>query len=541
MFRLHNLSIRNKVLLIALIGGCGLLLNIYLTHIVVKENTARLQKIKDVHYPTIERTDTSIIQLDNIKKSFSEAISAGENIFIKNSLPEKNRFHKSLDSIAEISPDKSAIIQKIKSDFDKYYNANKLLAEGIISGSLQSIALQPAVHTTNTSLNTLEKSLLGFRDKNLHEFSYSIDKTDLTAQDSLDIGIIISIVVGWMLLFSTLAVTTTITDSFNKVIESLTNIATGNNKQKTSTQNDLTDGPEELIRLRNALVDVTNKFQKTENEVIDLNHSLQNKVDLATTQLRSINRELEIAVNSANQANQAKSNFLASMSHELRTPMNAIIGYGELIEEEAENKDYSNLESDIQKIQFSSRHLLDLINDILDLSKIEAGKMELIPEFFSLTQLVEDVSSTITPLVSNRNNTYTMNIQTESDEMFGDLTKLRQILLNLLSNSCKFSKNNEIKLSITSHDRRNEEYLHFEVSDSGIGIPANKTETLFESFSQVDPTKTRKFGGTGLGLAISRHYCEMMGGSIEVESTENVGSTFIVKLPVRYIEEDEVA
>ena len=292
--------------------------------------------------------------------------------------------------------------------------------------------------------------------------------------------------------------------------------------------------PIELIHVRDALSSVTKRFLEKENEILELNQSLQDKVENATSQLQLVNKQLEDAVTIANGANLAKSTFLANMSHELRTPMNAIIGYGEMLEEDIKNQEYSNLIPDIQKVRTASKHLLSLISDILDLSKIEAGKMKFTPVPFNLIQLTEEIEATIKPLILDGNNKYIVDIQTNSDEMFTDLVKLKQILLNLLSNACKFTKEGEIKLVISSHHENQTEYLQFEVSDTGIGVPADKIVTLFDSFTQVDSTTTKKFGGTGLGLAISKRYAETMGGDIQAESKEDIGSKFIVTIPLRF-------
>jgi signal transduction histidine kinase len=281
--------------------------------------------------------------------------------------------------------------------------------------------------------------------------------------------------------------------------------------------------PEELLRVKKALDSVTKRFVETEKEVLNLNLSLQDKVDDATSQLLSVNKKLEEAV--------------INMSHELRTPMNAIIGYGELIEEDIKKQEYQNMVSDIEKVRIASNHLLSLISDILDLSKIEAGKMNFTPVPFNLVQLTDEIEATIKPLAMNENNTYTVDIQTNSTEMFTDLTKLKQILLNLISNACKFTKEGEIKLTITSHHKNRVEYIQFEVSDTGIGIPDDKIATLFDSFTQVDSTTTKKFGGTGLGLAISRRYAQTMGGDIQAESKKNIGSKFILTMPLRFADE----
>ena len=534
MFQSNNLSIRFKIIFISLIGGFGLILNILYTHVVVKNNSFRLNEITNIYFPIIQNADACITHLDKIKKAFSESISAGELIFIKEARASQNAIYRYLDNISTTSPDNSNTVYKLRNEFDTYYTSNKELAEGIISGKLNSIYLKNAVTKNKVSMEIFEQSLLHFRNTNSKIFLSLISSTDAEAKKSLDVGIIIFIIVGLSLIFSTLTVIKTLNRSFSDIIGSLKNMALGEVKNYSIKKSRGTDGtPIELIRVKEALDSVTSRFIETENEVLHLNASLQEKVDDATSQLQSVNKKLNEAVISANEASQAKSAFLANMSHELRTPMNAIIGYGELIEEDINNKEYENMTDDIRSVRTASNHLLSLISDILDLSKIEAGKMEFKPVPFNLVQLTDDIEATVKPLAMNGNNTYTVDIQTKSMEMFTDLTKLKQILLNLLSNACKFTSNGEIKLIIKSYYETHAEYLHFEVCDTGIGIPAKNIATLFDSFTQVDSTTTKKFGGTGLGLAISRRYAQSMGGDIQAESSENNGSKFVVIMPLR--------
>jgi PAS domain S-box-containing protein len=239
------------------------------------------------------------------------------------------------------------------------------------------------------------------------------------------------------------------------------------------------------------------------------------------------------AKESAEAASRAKSQFLANMSHELRTPLNAIIGYSEMLQEEAEESDYGDLVPDLQKIHGAGKHLLNLINDILDISKIEAGKMDLYLETFSLPMLLGEVESTLQPLVQKNHNRLQVTWAEGLDTMYADLTKVRQILLNLLSNAAKFTENGVVKLTVDrASDAIDDPSLIFRVSDTGIGMTPEQTAQLFQPFTQADASTTRKYGGTGLGLAISRHFCHMMGGDIQVTSNLGQGSTFTVQLPL---------
>ena len=238
--------------------------------------------------------------------------------------------------------------------------------------------------------------------------------------------------------------------------------------------------------------------------------------------------ELLSARQVAEAANSAKSQFLANMSHELRTPLNAIIGYSEMLEEDAVDRGHADYVPDLQKIRAAGRHLLALINDVLDLSKIEAGKLELYLETFDLSTAIADVATTVEPLVARRNNTLAVRCASDLGAIRSDLTRVRQVLLNLLSNASKFTEHGRITLEA----ERSGSGVVLRVSDTGIGMTPEQMGKLFEPFAQADTTTSRKYGGTGLGLAITRRFCELMGGDVSVQSDMGRGSTFTVRLPV---------
>lgn len=233
----------------------------------------------------------------------------------------------------------------------------------------------------------------------------------------------------------------------------------------------------------------------------------------------------------AESANRAKSTFLANMSHELRTPLNAIIGYSEMLVEDAQDFGYDDFVPDLLKIRASGGHLLDLINNVLDISKIEAGRMELYLEEYDVADMLRDVIATVEPIIQASDNQFDPVLQEPLGRQLADVTKVRQILLNLLSNAAKFTENGVVTLEARREQDERGDLIILTVRDTGIGMSSEQVVQVFEPFQQADASTTRRYGGTGLGLTISRTFCQMMGGDITLDSTPGEGTTFVVTLP----------
>ncbi|MFC1811065.1 response regulator [Thermodesulfobacteriota bacterium] len=280
---------------------------------------------------------------------------------------------------------------------------------------------------------------------------------------------------------------------------------------------------EQFVKMEEILQQLEEKV-KTEME---LKGQLAEKLQEATI------RELELAEAraAAEAANEAKSTFLANMSHELRTPLNAIIGYSELLMEDAEDLGQEDFIPDLERVNTAGKHLLELISDVLDLSKIEAGKVELYLEVFNVASMIEDVANTIRPLVVKNENTLKVLCEDDIGSLHADMTKVRQSLFNLISNACKFTEHGTITLKANRGSLGEKDWITLVVSDTGIGMTEAQMGKIFQAFSQAEASTSGKYGGTGLGLAISKKFCHMMGGDIFVESKVGKGTTFTIRLP----------
>lgn len=269
------------------------------------------------------------------------------------------------------------------------------------------------------------------------------------------------------------------------------------------------------------------KVQERTAKLLAANKLLEQEV----TERKKIETQLSHAKEVAEDANRAKSYFLANMSHELRTPLNAIIGYSEMLEEFAGDVSQEDFIPDLRRIRAAGKHLLDLINGVLDLSKIEAGKMTVFLESFELKAFLDEVVDTVQPLLEKKANVFQVEYFCLPDKIHTDRTKLRQMLLNLISNANKFSEQSVILLQVSCDPRRGGEEISFCVTDDGIGITEEQKSRLFQPFTQADASTTRRFGGTGLGLTITKQFAEMLGGGIRVSSEFGYGSTFSLRLP----------
>ena len=330
---------------------------------------------------------------------------------------------------------------------------------------------------------------------------------------------IVSILATWLLLVW-------VTRPLSNLSQAVEEIGKGNMDIHIKRQSE-----DEIGDLAASFADMVRQLLSRETALRELNENLEKRVEERTIELKSLQLGMEQARDAADDANQAKSAFLANMSHELRTPMNAILGYSEMLMEEAEDLQQEDLIPDLKKIHQSGTHLLALINDVLDLSKIESGKIEAFAEQIDLDILIDEVCATTHPLLEKNKNSLAIERDKDIGVACQDIIKLRQTLFNLLSNAAKFTHEGTITLYIDRIQQSGEDWLSFAVNDTGIGIAPDKLEHVFEEFIQADDSTTRDYGGTGLGLAISKRFCKLLGGDLSVQSELGEGSTFTILIP----------
>jgi len=265
----------------------------------------------------------------------------------------------------------------------------------------------------------------------------------------------------------------------------------------------------------------------------DITNAMAIGLNMMGEELSHTMTQLVGARDAALAASRSKSAFLANMSHELRTPLNAIIGYAEMIREDLVASGQEALTRDVDRVMFAARHLVLVIQDVLDLSRIEAGRLDIHPEAVDLRVLIQELQATLQPSVAAAGNRLAARVELPHPILWTDPLRLQQVLLNLLGNANKFTQQGDIVLAARELHERGAGWIVFEIIDTGIGIPADKLDAVFEAFTQADNETTRRFGGTGLGLTISRRLCEMLEGMITVTSAPGVGSTFTVRLPLR--------
>jgi signal transduction histidine kinase/DNA-binding response OmpR family regulator len=461
---------------------------------------AGLQVLTGVNERTVEliRSERKIaayrqVQHDTTSQLYrvTSALLANDDRSLDSALRQLNQFGYDLERLQFVAKDEGELLGRVKQDYDRFVAVVNKVVELIRHGNVaearevQLKETQPLANSlerlTNQLVNKAEADMVAGIDAS--ESAYRTAKLDviLFAIGSIVFALLLGRTISWSLI-----------GPINEIDARLSRIAEGDFTQRVAVPNH-----DEL-------------------------GALAANVNRTCEQLGALYQQLEAA-------SQHKSAFLANMSHELRTPLNAVIGYSEMLQEMAEDEGFDQFVPDLAKIRDAGRHLLNLINDILDLSKIEAGKMDLYLEEVDLKALVEEVRSIVAPLATSSGNRFEIVYPDDLGTFYTDRTKLKQSLLNLLGNASKFTQRGRVALEL----RAGAEELSFIVSDTGIGMTEEQLGRLFQAFSQADASTTRRYGGTGLGLAITKHFCEMLGGRIAVESEPGRGSIFTITLPTR--------
>lgn len=367
----------------------------------------------------------------------------------------------------------------------------------------------------------LETDLLEITEQRLGFAVVTFSKQNLS-QFNRDLFIIISIT-GFLAIIGLPLIIRSVIRRLFRPLDELIHVMTYN-QDRREHRSAVIQGAREFQQLSLSFNAMISTLENQEEELRSHRDQLEAEVNIRT-------KELVVARDAAMTSNRYKSEFLANVTHELRSPIQSIIGYVELVKEEAENEGLVDIQSDLEKVTRNAERLFALINSVLDLSKIEAGRMDLKHESVSIFHLIEDLVDATAPLVPRHNNTFSKTFLCEDVNVVIDKEKVLQILINLVSNACKFTQNGEIKLTVDMSGTSAGKKLIFTVSDTGIGIAADKLDIIFNQFQQLDGSESRSEGGTGLGLAISQQFCSLMKGELTVQSTTGKGSCFTLTIP----------
>jgi signal transduction histidine kinase/CheY-like chemotaxis protein len=423
--------------------------------------------------------------------SISSALLVSDERTLDSALRQLNQFGYDLERLQFVAKDEIKLLGKVRQEYDAFIAVVTLVVELIRSGQVAE-AREAQLKEARPLANRLERLTNELVNKAEADVVAGIEASGQAYRTSQTIVVAFALGAIVLALILGRTISLSLIGPIREIGTRLDEIASGDFAQRVKVGN------------RDEL------------------GALAANVNRTSEQLGDLYRQLEMA-------SEHKSAFLASMSHELRTPLNAIIGYSEMLYETAQDEGQDEFLPDLAKIRNAGRHLLDLINDILDLSKIEAGKMELYLEEVDLAGLVAEVRSIVEPLVAANANRLEIVCPAAVRTFYTDRTKLKQSLLNLLSNAGKFTHDGQVKLEVRPGDSE----FSFTVSDTGIGMNEEQQSRLFQAFSQAELSTTRQYGGTGLGLAITKHFCEMLGGKITVESAPGRGSAFTITLPDR--------